>query len=204
MDAFFSLPRGGAEIGGILLGSFDNGRLVISDYAALDCEHANGPSFTLSPRDEARLTELVAAHANDTPAGGARWGGITPTRAAKSFCPKPIWRSTALLPGIVAGCAGDEAAHLPAGAHRVFLPRGRWQHACQRLLPGGCPGRAAHPADARRGAHRTARRRTTIRRARLAARNRLPPLTDLRPDPVSAPVPAPDPRPTASFREARA
>jgi proteasome lid subunit RPN8/RPN11 len=70
MDAFFSLPRGGAEIGGILLGSFDDGRLVIRDYAALDCEHANGPSFTLSPRDEARLTELVSAHAND--AGGRR------------------------------------------------------------------------------------------------------------------------------------
>ena len=70
MDAFFSLPRGGAEIGGILLGGFDNGRLVIRDYAALDCEHANGPSFTLSPRDEARLTELVSAHAND--AGGRR------------------------------------------------------------------------------------------------------------------------------------
>jgi proteasome lid subunit RPN8/RPN11 len=70
MDAFFSLPRGGAEIGGILLGSFDNGRLVIRDYAALDCEHANGPSFSLSPRDEARLTELVSAHAND--AGGRR------------------------------------------------------------------------------------------------------------------------------------
>jgi proteasome lid subunit RPN8/RPN11 len=70
MDAFFSLPRGGAEIGGILRGSFDNGRLVIRDYAALDCEHANGPSFTLSPRDEARLTELVSAHAND--AGGRR------------------------------------------------------------------------------------------------------------------------------------
>ena len=70
MDAFFSLPRGGAEIGGILLGSFDNGRLVISDYAGLDCEHANGPSFTLSPRDEARLTELISAHANG--AGGRR------------------------------------------------------------------------------------------------------------------------------------
>ena len=65
MDAFFSLPRGGAEIGGILLGSFDNGRLVVRDSAALDCEHANGPSFTLSPRDEARLTELISAHAND-------------------------------------------------------------------------------------------------------------------------------------------
>jgi hypothetical protein len=50
-DAFFSLPRGGAEIGGILLGKFDHGRLVISDYAALDCEHAYGPSFVLSPPD---------------------------------------------------------------------------------------------------------------------------------------------------------
>src|SRR5260370_30882985 len=70
MDAFFSLPRGGAEIGGILIGSFDNSRLVVSDYAALDCEHANGPSFTLSPRDEARLTELLSTPAHD--AGGLR------------------------------------------------------------------------------------------------------------------------------------
>src|ERR1035437_7311555 len=69
-DAFFSLPRGGAEIGGILLGKFDHGRLVIGDYAALDCEHAHGPSFTLSQPDEARLTELLSAHANG--AGGLR------------------------------------------------------------------------------------------------------------------------------------
>ena len=62
-DAFFSLPRGGAEIGGILLGKFDHGRLVISDYAALDCEHAYGPSFVLSPPDEARLRELQASYA---------------------------------------------------------------------------------------------------------------------------------------------
>ena len=61
-DAFFSLPRGGAEIGGILLGKFDHGRLVISDYAALDCEHAYGPSFVLSPPDEARLRELQASY----------------------------------------------------------------------------------------------------------------------------------------------
>ena len=64
MDAFFSLPRGGAEIGGILLGTFENARLVISGYAALDCEHAYGPSFTLSPPDEARLEQLLSRHAN--------------------------------------------------------------------------------------------------------------------------------------------
>ena len=61
IDAFFSLPRGGAEIGGILIGKYENGRLVISDYAALDCEHAFGPSFTLSPNDEAKLEELMAS-----------------------------------------------------------------------------------------------------------------------------------------------
>jgi proteasome lid subunit RPN8/RPN11 len=69
-DAFFSLPRGGAEIGGILLGTFDNGRLVISDYAALDCEHAYGPSFVLSPPDEARLSGMLSTHAGV--AGGCR------------------------------------------------------------------------------------------------------------------------------------
>ena len=70
MDAFFSLPRGGAEIGGILLGTFENARLVITGYAALDCEHAYGPSFTLSPPDEARLEQLLSTHANL--AGGLR------------------------------------------------------------------------------------------------------------------------------------
>ncbi len=62
IDAFFSLPRGGAEIGGILLGSYRSGTLSITGYAALDCEHAFGPSFTLSPPDEARLKSLLAAH----------------------------------------------------------------------------------------------------------------------------------------------
>jgi proteasome lid subunit RPN8/RPN11 len=60
MDAFFSLPRGGAEIGGILLGTFDGNRLSIHEHAALDCEHAFGPSFTISRNDEARLRELLA------------------------------------------------------------------------------------------------------------------------------------------------
>jgi proteasome lid subunit RPN8/RPN11 len=59
-DAFFSLPRGGAEIGGILLGRRLKGRLTIEDYVALECEHAFGPSFALSPRDQDRLAELLA------------------------------------------------------------------------------------------------------------------------------------------------
>ncbi len=67
MDAFFSLPRGGAEIGGILLGYFRDGGLRILDYRPLDCEHATGPSFTLSDRDRTRLAELLAEAAKGPP-----------------------------------------------------------------------------------------------------------------------------------------
>ena len=60
-EAFFSLPRGGVEIGGILLGKWESGRLIVSDYAQLDCEHAFGPSFVLSPDDRKRLSKLLAS-----------------------------------------------------------------------------------------------------------------------------------------------
>jgi proteasome lid subunit RPN8/RPN11 len=60
MDAFFSLPRGGAEIGGVLIGQYADGRVTVTGYVALDCEHAMGPSFTLSERDEGKLRELLA------------------------------------------------------------------------------------------------------------------------------------------------
>src|ERR1022692_3799877 len=65
VDAFFSLPRGGAEIGGILLGRFADGRISILDYRALDCEHAMGPSFTLSQNDQTQLADLLAAAQQD-------------------------------------------------------------------------------------------------------------------------------------------
>ncbi len=61
VDAFFSLPRGGAEIGGILLGRHGEGVVTIVGHRQLECEHFFGPSFTLSPRDETNLRELVAA-----------------------------------------------------------------------------------------------------------------------------------------------
>ena len=60
VDAFFSLPRGGAEIGGILLGRQEGDRIFVTDYEALDCEHAMGPSFVLSPRDQTLLAEMTA------------------------------------------------------------------------------------------------------------------------------------------------
>lgn len=60
VEAFYAFPRGGAEIGGILLGAHDNGTVRIAARRALECEHAFGPSFTLSPKDLARLEALLA------------------------------------------------------------------------------------------------------------------------------------------------
>jgi len=65
VEAFFSVPRGGAEIGGILLGRFSGGKISIQDYQALNCEHAMGPSFTLSQRDQAQLARMVKAATAD-------------------------------------------------------------------------------------------------------------------------------------------
>ena len=84
VDAFFSLPRGGAEIGGILLGRFDENRLQILDYAPIECEHAFGPAFTLSPADQTRLGEMMR---QDYP-GGLRPVGWyhSHTRSEISLC----------------------------------------------------------------------------------------------------------------------
>ena len=67
VDAFFSVPRGGMEIGGILLGDWDGGRVAITAFEPLDCEHALGPTFTLSVRDQMRMAELTAAARRNLP-----------------------------------------------------------------------------------------------------------------------------------------
>lgn len=59
MDAFFSLPRGGVEVGGVLVGKRREQEIEIADYVPIDCEHAFGPSFTLSQRDVERLRETL-------------------------------------------------------------------------------------------------------------------------------------------------
>jgi proteasome lid subunit RPN8/RPN11 len=90
VDAFFSLPRGGAEIGGILLGKFTGDRLTITDYAALECEHAHGPSFTLSEPDEKRLVDLLSIH-------GSFGGGSRPVGWYHSHTRSEIFLSEADL-----------------------------------------------------------------------------------------------------------
>ncbi len=69
LDAFFSLPRGGTEIGGILLGRVEKGSVTITDWIAVECEHAHGPSFTLSETDQSRFSRKLAEAARNGDSG---------------------------------------------------------------------------------------------------------------------------------------
>jgi|SRR5579883_1708450 len=60
VHASLALPRGGLEIGGLLLGRHEEGRVVVTDATPFECEHAFGPSFLLSQQDETRLGEMIA------------------------------------------------------------------------------------------------------------------------------------------------
>lgn len=59
MEAFFAIPRGGLEIGGVLFGRYREGLLRIEAFRILECDHAAGPSFTLSESDHVRLRDLL-------------------------------------------------------------------------------------------------------------------------------------------------
>ena len=65
VDAFFSIPRGGAEIGGVLYGSHTESEVRISAFRPMECEHALGPTFLLSGKDLARLAAQLEGAAAD-------------------------------------------------------------------------------------------------------------------------------------------
>jgi len=60
-DGLNRIRRGGLEVGGVLYGVRNGDRIRILAWRPLDCEHAEGPGFLLSPKDEAALEGLIAA-----------------------------------------------------------------------------------------------------------------------------------------------
>jgi hypothetical protein len=62
MQGFGSVPKRGAEVGGVLLGRATEGGtldVVIDDYAPVHCEHRHGPSFLLSETDREQFAATV-------------------------------------------------------------------------------------------------------------------------------------------------
>lgn len=62
MQGFGAVPKRGAEVGGLLLGTIREGSqpiVHIQDFEPVLCEHARGPSYLLSAADDERLTAAV-------------------------------------------------------------------------------------------------------------------------------------------------
>jgi hypothetical protein len=64
-QAFLRFPRGGLEVGGVLFGVRTPDGIRILAAQQMACEHATGPSFVLSHRDETRLEELLDGVGDD-------------------------------------------------------------------------------------------------------------------------------------------
>lgn len=75
---FGALPKRGAEVGGVLLGSAERGaKLVVkvADYQSIACEHLLGPSYVLSEKDLQELDRVLERSAK-AEAGEARVVGF--------------------------------------------------------------------------------------------------------------------------------
>ena len=59
------LSRGGVEVGGILYGIREEGKVRILATQPIACEYKSGPTFILSDRDKTRLLDQIAASESD-------------------------------------------------------------------------------------------------------------------------------------------
>ncbi len=70
IEGFFRLVRGGLGVGGLLFGRRDGETLYIAASRPIPCQHAYGPTFTLSNNDLAGLATLLQASASDPELNG--------------------------------------------------------------------------------------------------------------------------------------
>ncbi|HWR54793.1 MAG TPA: hypothetical protein VN428_27035, partial [Bryobacteraceae bacterium] len=92
LEAYRALARGGIEVGGVLFGRHE-GRLVrVLDVRPIACEHAYGPAFVLSERDEKALTALLAEAPQDAELAGLEPVGwyVSHTRSGLSLSERDL------------------------------------------------------------------------------------------------------------------
>ncbi len=72
-EGFRRIPYGGIEHGGLLFGKHSGDLIYIEAFRAIECEHAAGPSFSLSERDLAGIRQQLANYT-----GQPELAGLTP------------------------------------------------------------------------------------------------------------------------------
>jgi hypothetical protein len=89
VEGFFSVPRGGVEIGGVLFGDRQTHRIVIHSFRRIECEYKSGPSFILSARDRARLAQLLGDSQTDPELAGQQCLGWFHSHTRSEICLTP-------------------------------------------------------------------------------------------------------------------
>jgi hypothetical protein len=103
VDGLLALPRIGLGIGGLLLGTHEGGKTTILDSVTIPCNHAEGPSFLLTPEECKQALDLIR---NAAPLTVVGWYS-TKTRGLVAMserdlilfdilCPEP-WQMTLLI-----------------------------------------------------------------------------------------------------------
>lgn len=66
-QGFQTIPHGGIEIGAILFGTRTDSTVRICEWRPIECSHARGPGFILTPADLQRLSESLAQARSEMP-----------------------------------------------------------------------------------------------------------------------------------------
>jgi proteasome lid subunit RPN8/RPN11 len=72
VEAYYSVPRGGVEIGGVFFGTVDENSLHIQAYRPIRCQYLYGPAFKLSGEDKLGLPSIL-----NLPGSDAELAGLT-------------------------------------------------------------------------------------------------------------------------------
>jgi proteasome lid subunit RPN8/RPN11 len=86
MEGLHKLAKGGLEVGGLLIGERSGDSVRILEVRPMACEHAYGPSFTLSAGDEELLRGQLAALAAAPELAGLTVAGWYHSHTRSQIC----------------------------------------------------------------------------------------------------------------------
>jgi hypothetical protein len=58
MRGFGAVPKRGAEVGGILIGTIQPGKVQIDDFEPIPCSYSRGPSYLLTQSEKATFDDV--------------------------------------------------------------------------------------------------------------------------------------------------
>ena len=157
--AYKSIPKRGAEAGGLLLGRIetaDSVSIVIDDFAAVRCEHGRGPSYFLSESDIAGLeaelkrydTSVVGFYRSHT---RQDFGLDEEDRTrVRTYLSGPASAFLLIKPISISNCLGNlffwDGREIHSDRSWVEFPFGKWQLTPEVTLEHANSGARVQPA----------------------------------------------------------